>query len=185
MYIVFQPGFESGSFGTIKIKPLLTILRLTSKLSKWSTPWPPYFLPKWPLMFFISCFYPESSQAPFGTNKMTPHLTILCLISKLSKWRSLWPRLYLPRWPPEWYTSIFYPKLSQAPFGTNKMTPHLTILRIISNLSKWRSHWRPLFLPRWPSVWCTSLFNSESSQETFGTIKMTPNFAILRLLSIL
>ena len=56
------------------------------------------------------------------------------------------------------------------------MTPHLTILRLISKLSKWRSPWPPLFLPSWPPVWCTFFYNPESSQAPFGTFKWHPTW---------
>ena len=111
--------------------PYLTILRLTSKLSKWRSPWPPLFIPRWPPVWFTSFFKPDLSLAPWKTPKMTPYLTILSLTSKLSKWRSLWPPLFTPRWPPVWFTSFFNPDLSLAPWKTPKMTPYLTILRWI------------------------------------------------------
>ena len=51
-------------------------------------------------------------------------------------------------------------------------------IKIVKMEVAWR--WPPLFLPRWPPVWCTSFLNSESSQTPFRTIKMTPHLTILR-----
>ena len=90
-------------------------------------------------------FSPDLSLALKKNPKMAHHLTILSLTSKLSKWRSLWPPLFTPRWPPVWFTSFFNPDSSSAPWKTPKMTPYLTILHLTSKLSKWRSHWPPLF----------------------------------------
>ena len=88
------------------------------------------------------------------------------------KWRSYWPHCNkMSKWRSLTSTfgilvtsSIIYilnSDLSQAPWRTPKMTPHLTILRLISKLSKWRSPSPPLFTPRWPPVWFTSFFNPD------------------------
>ena len=52
-----------------------------------------------------------------------------------------WGHFDLPSLYPSdlWHCEDFNLDLSQAPFGTIKITPHLTILRLISKLSKWRS----------------------------------------------
>ena len=160
---------------TKKMTPHLTILRLISKLSKWRSPWPPVLILNWPPLWCTSFFNPDLSQAPWRTPKRTPQLTILHLISKLSKWRSLWPPVLILKWPPVWCTPFFNLDLSQAPWRTPKTTPHLTILHLTSKWSKWRSLWPPLFIPRWPPVWCTSFFNPDLSQAPWKTLKTTPN----------
>ena len=63
---------------------------------------------------------------------MIPHLTMLRIISKMSKWRSLWPPLFIPRWPPVKSTWFFIPDMSQAAWKTRKRHPtclHCSIFR--------------------------------------------------------
>ena len=131
-YIVFHPGYESGNLENLGKDTPLDILRMISKMSKWRSLWHPLYIPRWPPVKSKSFFIPDMSQATWKTLKMIPHLTMLRIISKMSKWRSLWPPLFIPRWPPVKSTWFFIPDMSQAAWKTRKRHPtclHCSIFR--------------------------------------------------------
>ena len=103
-----------------------------------------HFFARWPPVWFTSFLNSDLSSAPWKTPKMTPHLTILHLISDCQN-GGHFDLHFFPRWPPVWCTHLLNLDLSPEAWIPPKMTPHLTILHRTSKLSKWRSLWPPLF----------------------------------------
>ena len=84
------------------------------------------FLPRWNPLKCASFFYHTNES---GTLENPKNVTIL---HKMSKWRSFWPPfLYLGNLD-----------MNQV-FKTQKMRPHLTMMRLTSKLPNWRSLWPP------------------------------------------
>ena len=52
---------------------------------------------------------------PLEPLKWHPTWLHCALHPNYKKWRSHWPPLFLPKWPPVWFTLFFNPDLSQAP----------------------------------------------------------------------
>ena len=164
MYIFFNLELSQAPFGAIKMTPALNILHLKSNCKNgghfdipfsyladfqcgvhlFSTqnrvrhPLEPL---KWHPTWLYCALHPNCKNG----GHIDLHLFYLddlqCGVHLFSTQNRVRHSLEPLKWHPTWLHCALHP-----------------------NYKKWRSHWPPLFLPKWPPVWFTLFFNPDLSQ---------------------